>query len=41
MRSARSSTAPIDLRRFRTNLHLDIDAPAWAELGWEGAELAF
>ena len=31
----------IDLRRFRTNLHLEMDAPAWAELGWEGAELAF
>jgi uncharacterized protein len=31
----------IDLRRFRPNLHLDIDAPGWAELGWEGAELAF
>jgi uncharacterized protein len=33
--------APVDLRRFRTNLHLDIDVPAWSELGWEGAELAF
>ncbi len=33
--------APIDLRRFRTNLHLDINVPAWAELGWEGRELAF
>src|SRR5262245_53262012 len=33
--------APVDLRRFRTNLHLDIDAPAWAELGWEGRELQF
>jgi MOSC domain-containing protein len=32
---------PIDLRRFRPNLHLDLDAPAWAELRWEGAELAF
>ena len=32
---------PVDLRRFRTNLHLDIDAPAWAELGWEGRELVF
>jgi uncharacterized protein len=30
---------PIDARRFRTNLHLDLGAPAWAELGWEGAEL--
>jgi len=32
---------PVDLRRFRTNLHLDLDAPAWAELGLEGRELAF
>jgi uncharacterized protein YcbX len=33
--------APVDLRRFRTNLHVDIDAPPWSELGWEGRELAF
>jgi uncharacterized protein YcbX len=32
---------PIDLRRFRTNLHLDLDVPAWDELGWEGCELVF
>jgi uncharacterized protein YcbX len=32
---------PVDLRRFRPNLHLEMDAPAWAELAWEGAELAF
>ena len=32
---------PVDLRRFRPNLHLELDAPAWAELGWEGAEIAF
>jgi uncharacterized protein len=31
----------IDLRRFRTNVHLDIGVPDWAELGWEGRELAF
>jgi len=31
----------VDLRRFRPNLHLDLDAEAWAELAWEGAELAF
>ena len=28
--------APVDLRRFRTNLHLELDAPAFAEAGWEG-----
>ena len=28
--------APVDLRRFRTNLHLELDAPAWAEASWEG-----
>ena len=33
--------APVDLRRFRTNLHLDLPVPAWSELGWEGGELAF
>jgi len=32
---------PIDLRRFRPNLHLDLDAPAWAELDWEGLEMHF
>lgn len=31
----------IDLRRFRPNLHLETDAPPWAELGWEGGELVF
>jgi uncharacterized protein len=29
----------LDLRRFRTNLHLELDAPAWAELGWQGRRL--
>jgi uncharacterized protein YcbX len=29
----------VDRRRFRPNLHLDLDAEPWAELGWEGAEL--
>jgi uncharacterized protein YcbX len=33
--------ASIDIRRFRPNLHLDLDAPPWADLGWEGGELAF
>jgi uncharacterized protein len=32
---------PIDLRRFRPNVHLEIDAAAWAELDWEEAELEF
>jgi MOSC domain-containing protein len=27
---------PIDLRRFRPNLHVRLDAPAFAEEGWEG-----
>jgi uncharacterized protein YcbX len=31
----------VDQRRFRTNLHLALDAPPWAELGWEGASLQF
>lgn len=29
-------TRPVDLRRFRTNVHLELDAPAYAENGWEG-----
>lgn len=29
----------VDLRRFRTNLHLDLSAPAFAESGWEGRRL--
>jgi uncharacterized protein YcbX len=31
----------IDVRRFRPNLHLDLDAPPWVEEGWTGAEAAF
>jgi uncharacterized protein YcbX len=31
----------LDLRRFRTNLHLELDAHAWAEHGWEGATVRF
>ena len=30
---------PVDLRRFRTNVHVDADAAPWAEAGWEGRTL--
>lgn len=30
---------PLDLRRFRTNVHLELDAEPWAEHGWEGGTL--
>lgn len=30
---------PLDLRRWRTNLHLELDAEAFAEERWEGLEL--
>lgn len=30
---------PLDLRRFRTNIHLQLDAAAFAEEGWEGRRL--
>jgi uncharacterized protein YcbX len=29
----------LDLRRFRTNIHLAADAPAYAEEGWQGRRL--
>jgi uncharacterized protein YcbX len=32
---------PVDLRRFRPNVHLDIDVPGWDDLTWEGRDLAF
>ena len=32
---------PVELRRFRPNLHLDIDAAAWDDLTWTGRELVF
>ena len=31
----------LDLRRFRPNLHLELDAPAWAEHGLQGATVRF
>jgi uncharacterized protein YcbX len=31
----------LDLRRFRPNLHLELDAPAWAEHEWDGATVRF
>src|SRR5918993_1223609 len=30
---------PVGLRRFRTNLHLELDAPAFAEQDWAGGRL--
>jgi uncharacterized protein YcbX len=30
---------PVDLRRFRTNVHLDLDADGFAELAWQGRRL--
>lgn len=30
---------PIDLRRFRTNVHVELDAPAFAENDWEGRRM--
>ena len=36
---SRELGADVDARRFRTNLHLELDAEPWAELAWAGAEL--
>ncbi len=30
---------PVDLRRFRTNVHAVLDVPAWTEHEWEGRTL--
>ncbi len=30
---------PLELRRFRSNLHLELDAPAFAEEGWAGRRI--
>ena len=35
----RSWACRLDLRRFRTNVHLELDAEPWAEHGWEGGTL--
>jgi hypothetical protein len=32
---------PVEIRRFRPNVHVALDAPAWAEERWEGATLTF
>jgi hypothetical protein len=39
-RTAEAALGPLDARRWRTNLHVELDAPAFAENAWEGAELA-
>jgi uncharacterized protein YcbX len=31
--------APVDLRRFRSSIHLELDAEPWAELDWIGRRL--
>ena len=36
---AEELATPLDLRRFRTNVHLELDAEPWAEHGWEGGTL--
>jgi uncharacterized protein YcbX len=41
LQALRSELGPVDLRRFRTNLHLELDAPAWADLDWEGGRVEF
>jgi uncharacterized protein YcbX len=30
---------PVDLRRFRPNIHVEVDAAPWAEAGWEGGRI--
>jgi uncharacterized protein len=36
---SRELATEVDARRFRTNLHLELDAEPWAELAWDGGEL--
>lgn len=35
----RSLGRPLDIRRFRPNLHVQLDAEPWTEHGWEGRVL--
>lgn len=39
-RALEDALGPLDPLRWRTNIHVESDAPAFAEAGWEGAELA-
>jgi uncharacterized protein YcbX len=38
-RDAEAALGPLDPLRWRTNVHVELDADAHAEAGWEGAEL--
>lgn len=38
-RAVERALGPLDPLRWRPNLHVELDAPAFAEQGWEGAEL--
>jgi uncharacterized protein len=35
----REMARPVDLRRFRTNIHLDAGDEPWAEEGWQGGRI--
>lgn len=38
-RDVEDGLGPLDSRRWRTNIHAELDADPYAEAGWEGAEL--
>jgi hypothetical protein len=38
-RAGEAELGPLDPRRWRTNIHVEADAPAYAEAGWEGRAL--